>query len=169
MTLRIALDHNFPVPIVSALGDAIVEAALVPVGRIDRRLTTLDDDQLIRALWLRDFHVFVTCDHHMLDQPRVLAVVLQTKMTVIAAMGQGDDRVAASGLVLAHLPHIARQFRKDVAQVWRLNVGRKPAEEPWVVLEKLAKRESTSAKALYTKHSLSRAELTRDPLDDIGE
>jgi hypothetical protein len=54
-----ALDKNFPQPIVSVLSDFQADATLVPLDRIDPRMSTLDDwelllaDKLSRRLHLR--------------------------------------------------------------------------------------------------------------------
>lgn len=162
--LRVALDQNFPVTIVGALQKSIIETELTHVTAIDPRFALVDDDELIRLLWLRGWDLLATCDHHMLDEPRVLATILQTKMTVVAAVGQGHDYVAASGLLLAHLPHIAHEFRKDVPQVWQLRVGRKPPDDPWNLLDRVAKRQtSATSQSLYASHKRSNAALRHDP------
>lgn len=123
MRLRVALDHYFPIPIVRAMSDAVVEAELSPVSEIDSRFVRLDDATLVHALARRGWSAMVTCDANMLALPSVLARILQTRMTVVAALGQGHDPVASTGLVLAHLPHIVARHREDTPQVWRLRVG----------------------------------------------
>jgi hypothetical protein len=45
-----ALDKNFPQPIVSVLSDFQADAKLVPLDRIDPRMSTLDDWELLLAL-----------------------------------------------------------------------------------------------------------------------
>lgn len=164
--LRVALDHNFPVPIVDALQPAILDD-LVPIMRIDRRMAELDDHDVVRAVARRGFHILVSCDRDMMSVPRVLATVMQTKLTVVVAAGQGHDHVAASGLVLAHLPHIAHDYRADDAQVFVLRAGRQPPKQPWDLLDDVARRRHTSAQSLYESVKLSKRELERDPLEDV--
>ncbi len=48
--VRLALDQNFPTPILAALSDFVLDVELVPLRNIDPRLSTLDDRQLIVAL-----------------------------------------------------------------------------------------------------------------------
>lgn len=43
----LALDHNFPEPILNALETFMVDIRLVPIRRIDQRLPDLDDRQLV--------------------------------------------------------------------------------------------------------------------------
>ncbi len=166
MTLRIALDHNFPIPIVDAMATGIAEAELVPISRIDRRLTTLEDHDVVRAVSRREFDVLVSCDHDMFQEPMVLTAILQTRMSVVAALGQGHDRIAAAGLVLAHLPNLARRFRKDEAQLFKLRVGHPAPTDPWDELDRLARRGGTDARQLYDSMKLDEAMLRRDPIDD---
>lgn len=45
-----ALDKNFPQPIVSVLSDFQADATLVPLDRINPRMSTLDDWELLLAL-----------------------------------------------------------------------------------------------------------------------
>lgn len=163
--LRVALDHNFPVSIVDALQSALIDQ-LVPIMRIDERMADLDDPDVVRAVARRGFDMLVTCDHDMMSVPRVLAAVMQTRLTVVVAEGQGHDRVAASGLVLAHLPHVVAQYRKDEAQVFVLRTGRHKPKEPWDLFTEIAQRRKTSAKALFESVRLTKEELDTDPLDD---
>jgi hypothetical protein len=48
---RFALDQNFPEPIVDGLVDWLAsDAELMPIRRIDERLATLDDWEVLQAL-----------------------------------------------------------------------------------------------------------------------
>lgn len=58
--VRLALDQNFPEPILNALGRFIPEAELVPLRKIDQRLPTLDDRALVIALHQLDYQGLVT-------------------------------------------------------------------------------------------------------------
>ena len=48
--LRLALDHNFPEPILRALDEFVVDVELVPIRRIDRRLPEQPDEQPVDGL-----------------------------------------------------------------------------------------------------------------------
>jgi hypothetical protein len=51
MPRRFALDQNFPEPIVDGLADWLApDAELVPIRRIDARMATLDDWEVLAAL-----------------------------------------------------------------------------------------------------------------------
>ena len=45
-----ALDRNFPQPIVDVLSDFQIDATLVSLDQIDKRMSTLDDWELLLAL-----------------------------------------------------------------------------------------------------------------------
>ena len=59
--VRLALDQNFPTPILAALSDFIVDIELVPLRKIDPRLSTLDDRELIIALHQLGYPGLATC------------------------------------------------------------------------------------------------------------
>lgn len=71
--IRLALDQNFPTPILAALEDYLVDIELVSLRKIDPRLSTLDDRQLVIALHQLGFPGMVTNNYRMLKNPRELA------------------------------------------------------------------------------------------------
>jgi hypothetical protein len=68
---------------------------------------------------------FISCDDNMLDNPRVVAVIEQTTFTVVSCEKTGHDPIVASGLLLAHVPRVAKRHNAAMPQVWRL----RPTEE----------------------------------------
>lgn len=138
-----ALDQNFPTPIIDALRAYIAEAELVPIGDIHPRLPTLDDWEVLVALSEQSpvCDGLITTDNSMLLQERELATLIQTKLTLVVADAAGDDPLKATGLVLAHLPWIAKQRHRHQAQVWLLRTHAKPAEDPWDRLRRIAERQ----------------------------
>jgi hypothetical protein len=113
-----ALDQNFPQPIVSALSEFMVEAELVALTDIDERLTELDDWEVLLALrhHEREWDGLLTTDTGMLSLPRELAVLMQTRLTLVVAHAAGHDPLKATGLVLTYLPWMAGQSRPNEAQ-----------------------------------------------------
>ena len=98
--LRLALDQNFPTPILPALADFIVGIELVPLRKIDHRLSTLDDRTLVVALHQLGVQGLVTNNYKMLKNPKELAAIVATKLTVFAIEGVGDDPIRATGALL---------------------------------------------------------------------
>lgn len=68
----LALDHNFPEPILNALETFMVDSRLVPIRRIDQRLPDLDDRQLVIALHQLGYQGLVTNNYKMLKNPTEL-------------------------------------------------------------------------------------------------
>ena len=91
----------------------------------------------------------------MLSLPRELAVLMQTRLTLVVAHAAGHDPLKATGLVLTYLPWIAAHTRSDEAQFWVLRAANKPAEDPWKHLQKVASRKGTTAAALYDAEKLT--------------
>ena len=98
--VRLALDQNFPTPILAALAEFIVDIELIPLRRIDPRLSSLDDRTLVVALHQLGFPGLVTNNYKMLKNPKELAAIVATKLTVFAIEGVGDDPIRATGALL---------------------------------------------------------------------
>lgn len=168
MPRRFALDQNFAEPIVDGLVDWLAsDAELMPIRRIDKRMATLDDWEVLQALHTdsRAWDGLITTDAKMLSLPRELAVLCQTKLTTDAAEAVGHDPIKATGLVLAHITRICEQTRMDIAQVWRLRTSTKPAEKPWDFLARVAKRRGSTPSDLYASERLTYDDLGRSPLE----
>lgn len=167
MPRLLALDQNFPEPIVDALADFLAEdAELVPIRRIDPRLPTADDWQVLQALHAdqRPWDGLITSDSNMLGLPKELAVLCQTKLTLVVTIAAGHDPIKATGLLLAHLSVVCEQTRPDRPQVWRLATTRKAPDDAWDYMTRAAERHDTTAQALYGRERLSGDELDADLL-----
>lgn len=166
MPPRFALDHNFPQPVVEALG-YIREAKLVPLKEVDERLTRdCEDWQILLALHqLGNFDGFITLDSAMAWLPKEMAVLRQTRLTLVVLERVGHDPILATGLLLIHLGHIARQTVRRVGQLWILRPpGLTSHITPLQQLETIASRAGSTAMSLYEKEKLTRSELTRPVL-----
>lgn len=171
MPRRFALDQNFPEPIVDGLADWLAsEAELLPIRQIDKRMATLDDWEILQALHADEveWDGLITTDAKMLSLPRELALLCQTKLTLVVAEAVGHDPIKATGLVLSHISRICEQTRPDKPQIWRLRTSTKPADNPWDFLIRVAGRRNREAQALYSSERLSREQLRRSPLDVGG-
>lgn len=167
---RFALDESFPQPIVALLTEYLRdEAELVPLAGIDPRLAESDDDwRTLLFLHQRgEWDGLITTNSGMLSLPRELAVLMQTKLSLVVAEESGHDPLRASGLLLLHLPGICRDTTATKPQLWRLRApGRRPAIDPWDELERVADDQGESAADLYAEAKLSRSDLERDPLEE---
>jgi hypothetical protein len=92
-------------------------------------LGAYQDHELIEELAQRGFEGLITCDDAMIFRPEVLDAIRQTRFSVVTCRRVGDDPVRASGLLLVHLPDVARRQRQDRPQIWRLGtVESRPLE-----------------------------------------
>lgn len=161
-----ALDHNFSLPIVAVLSDYMLEAELVAFDAIDPRLSVLDDWEVLLALHHheRPWDGLITTDSSMIQLPRELSVLMQTKLTLVVAEAAGHDPLKATGLVLTHLPGICKRTRPDLAQAWIVRAAQRPHDDPWGLLTRVAERQGVAADALYAETRLSREAMQRNPL-----
>jgi hypothetical protein len=164
-----ALDQNFPDPIVKVLSEFQVEATLVPVREIDVRLveTDMDDWELLLALHLHSdpWDGLITTDTSMLNLPRELSVLMQTRLTLVAIREAGHDMVKASGLLFAYLPGICKRTDSTRPQLWTPAAADRAATDPWDQFAKVADHRSVDPQELYADSQLSPEQLARSPLD----
>jgi len=150
MSPRFALDQNFPLNIINALGH-IPEADLVPLQQIDPALTRRHEDwEILLELYKQGYDGFITADSSMLALPKELAVLIQTRLTLVVAEGVGHDSIEATGLLLIHLPHIAHQSQPGLPQLWRVRPPRRGNHlNPWDRFTEVASRLGVSANSLF--------------------
>ncbi len=154
------LDQNFPQNIINALRH-IPEANLTPLIQVDPALTMGHEDwEILRELHKNGFDGFITADSSMLQLPKELSVLLQTRLTLVVTERVGHDSIQATGLLLMHLPHIAHQTNSAAPQLWRLRPpSRKNHEDPWERLREVADGMGQSARMLYRREQLAESEL----------
>lgn len=104
----IALDHNFPKPILQTVAPYLPEVSLHWIHDVDEGLADLQDHDLVFELHRRGFSVLLTGDHHMVNDVRVLVALEQTRMSLLTARNIGDDPVFATGVVLRDLLPLLR-------------------------------------------------------------
>ena len=160
MPPRFALDQNFPLNVLKALGH-IPEVVLDPLQSIDPLLTAGHDDwEILLELSKRNYDGFITADSSMIQLPRELVVLIQTRLTLVVVEDVGHDSLRATGLLLVYLPHIAHQTRQGTAQLWRLRPpARRNHKDPWEELEAVAGRLGETANALFEREGLTESEL----------
>ncbi len=104
MRTRLALDQNFPTPILDRIAPFLHDIEFVPLTHIDARLSRLGDRELIIALHQLKWTGLVTNNYRMLQNPSELAAIIATKLSVFAVEGVGDDPIRATGAILLDLP-----------------------------------------------------------------
>ncbi len=161
--IKLALDHNFPTPILDVLGEWVTETELVPVRRIDHRMETLEDHELVVSLAARKWAGLITCDYDPSVVPRVLSAIHQTRFRVVSIDAAGHDPLIATGALLLELPGVVKRMKLDSPQVFRLHPRSARPASPRDLFGLLAKRHGKSIQELMDAAALSKDEL-RDPL-----
>ena len=129
-TLRLALDQNFPTPLISAVIDYLpVDIEMKSLRRIDSRLSELDDRTLFLALHHLGWHGLVTSNYKMLDVPADLAAIVRTRAVVVAVEGLGHDPLRAVGALLLELPGLSSRVLPRRSNVFRLTYRRRMGED----------------------------------------
>lgn len=138
------------------------EARLVPLTRIDPWLTEdVEDWAILVALYQRraEVHGFITTDESILFTPKLLPILLQTNLTLVVCQDAGHDAITATGLVLLHLPRIARRW-VDHAQLWVLrSPPEKASEEIEERIDRLSKNEG--GRDFIRRHQISHERLAK--------
>ena len=163
-TLRLALDQNFPTPLISEIGAYLPgDLELRSLQQIDPRLTTLDDRPLIIALRQLGWHGLVTNNYKMLYEPHEVAAIVRTQCVVIAVQGLGHDPLRAAGALLLELPGIEKRLVADRSNVVLINYRQRPAQNGWDFLAKAADHRGEPRNDLWRLHRPSDDELS-DPV-----
>ena len=162
---ELALDQNFPEPILRCLDEYVVDVRLVPLRSIDARLPTLGDRELVIALHQLGWQGLVTNNYRMLKNPKELAAILKTKLTVFAVEGVGDDPIRATGAVLLDLPGALKRVHPDRAQVFWMRPRNPQPQDPWELFAVAAGHQQREANDLYSDWQVTDDELARPVLE----
>ena len=85
----------------------------------------------------------------MVRTPESLAVLMQTKLTLVVAMEAGHDMLKATGLLFAYLPSILGRTAPAIAQVWKLQAANRAHIDPWEELRSVAEHQDLDVQALW--------------------
>lgn len=172
---RLALDQSVPTPVVNSLDRFLPEVQLVPLRRIDNRLSALDDRELVLALHQLGWAGLVTTNDRMLHVPDLLAALLRTGLTALVIEGVDDDPLAAVGALLQGLPAVrhwlpreprpapagaGRKLRGQDAHVLRLGPRRPTRAAVIDLLHQAAARQQRDAESLFHEVAVGDEELT---------
>ncbi|MBA3983737.1 MAG: hypothetical protein H0X61_09440 [Acidimicrobiia bacterium] len=157
--VRLALDHNFPTPILAALAEYIVDIELDPLPQIDHRLPGLDDRELVIALHQLGYPGLVTNNYKMLKNPRELAAIIATRLTVFAIEGVGHDPIRATGALLLDLPGALQRLDTRKAQVFWMRPRNPRPEDPMDLFERAAEHQHRDPGEFLSEVEVTPAEL----------
>jgi hypothetical protein len=145
---RFALDHNFPVQIISDLWPPAIE--LVRFGDIDPRMTEWDDWQIILELDRRgDFDGLITDDGDMLAERNPMVALSRTSLSLVIADAAGHQPIKAAGLLMIYLQAIIHS-RPSGPSIFVLSVdevGRKK-RDIYECIRRIARQENVAEQDL---------------------
>lgn len=163
-TLRLALDQNFPTPLLRAIRDYLPpEVEVESLYEIDPRLSELGGRDLFIALHQLGWDGLITNNYNMLAVSAEIAAIVKTKAVVIAIEGLGHDPLRAVGALLLELPGLSQRIRQGTSNVFRLTYRRRAPDEAWSYLQRAAERTGQAASELWEQVKVTDAELT-EPL-----
>ena len=161
MTLRLALDQNFPPGLLKSLQAYTPNAELKTLHQIDPRLSDLDDRPLILVLDSWGWDGFVSNNYKMTNQAHEVSAIIHTKCVAIFTQALGDDPIRATGAVLLQLPRIEHRLKKNQDNVLMLNHRYRTPTSGWDYLKAIEGKTGVSANDLWTQH--------RPTVDEVAE
>lgn len=138
---------------------------MTSIRDIDLRLSDLDDDQLIIALKQLGYSWLVTNNYRMLQNPRELAAILKTNLSVFAIEGLGHDPLRATGALLLDLPAALKRFQEDKPQAFWLRPRDPHPSDPWDLFKQAAQRHNRNFNDLYEEVKVTDQEFGEDVLE----
>jgi len=167
--LRLALDQNFPTPIISAVRPYLPpEIELTHVHKLDSRLSDLSDRELLIALRQLGYDGLVTNNYRMLGLPEEVAAIVATKAVVVAIEGLGHDPLRAVGALLLELPGLLERLVPYRSNVFYLSYRRRQPTDAWDYLRQAAERRHRNLGELWDEVKVGQEELSRPVLDAEG-
>ncbi len=164
-TLRLALDQNFPTPLINAVRPYLPTTLdVVHLRGIDPRMSDLDDRSLIIALHQFGWDGLITNNYKMLDVPAEVAAIVKTKLTVVAVEGLGHDPIRAVGALLLELPGIGARLRPRRSNVLRLTYRHKQPKDAWEYFSSAARRIGREPGDLWSQIGVTDEELGKPVL-----
>lgn len=158
--MDVPLDHNFPEPILRCLDEFIPDIGLLPLRQIHPVLPQLGDRELLIALHQLGYKGLITSNYKMLQNPRELAAVLKTKITVFAIEGVGHDPIRATGALLLDLPAAITAVNSGASGVFWLRPRRPQPQDPWELFQRAAEKRHEDPASLYDQVRVSDLELS---------
>lgn len=153
------LDQDFPLLLRDAKYWPGVE--LRPLREVHPDLTANHDDwEVLRELRKRGgVDGFVTLDTGMLNLPREMVVLQQTKLKLVVIEEGGSDPLVATGLLMAYMPQVLRRFDRRRAQLWIIRSGERTPIRPWDQLRRIAQHRNEDPGELLRANRLPWATL----------
>ncbi len=164
--LRLALDQNFPTPVIEAVRPYLpADVQLTHLANIDARLSEVSDRDLFIALSQLGFHGLVTNNYRMLNIPEEVAAIVATKAVVVVVERLGHDPIRAVGSLLLELPGLQQRLQSSVSNVFRLRYAQRRPSDAWTYLSATARSRGLDPAQLWAEVRVTGHELARPVLD----
>lgn len=161
--LGVALDQNFPEPVLDCLVQFLPDLRLVPLRRIHPALTDMPDRRLLLALEGLGWPVLVTNNHKMMQNPSQIAGLLKTRLTLFVVEGLGHDPIRATGAMLLDLPGALRRRKAERAEVFWSRPRNPVPQAPWELFRRAAARTHREPGELYEELRVTDQEADQAP------
>lgn len=161
--LSVALDQNFPGPILDCVAQFLPDLSLVPLRRIHPALTDMPDRRLLLALDRMGWPVLVTNNFKMMQNPSQIAGLVKTHLTLFVIEGLGHDPIRATGAVLLDLPGALKKRRHDRAEVFWSRPRNPGPQAPWELFRRAAARAHREPSELYDELKVTDDEADQAP------
>lgn len=147
MARPVALDHNFPKPVLAGVDRWLKEVEFHHIRDLDSRLAELQDHELVYELHDRGLRILVTHNWKMENDARVVVAVHLRRFTLLTLRKAGDDMIFATGVLLRDIVPV---LRSEVAkgQIFRARPSRIQPRPAYQILHDLARHTGTTADAL---------------------
>src|SRR2546425_4128285 len=106
MPPRFGVDHNFPEPILEAIRGYLPFGVEMIKEISPLLIANVDDWQVLLALAQQGYHGLISLDFEAIALPKEMAVVHQTKFTLVAIEAAGGKPLRAGGPMLLPATHI---------------------------------------------------------------
>jgi hypothetical protein len=163
--MHLVLDQNFPFQATGLPWPAGLH--VTPLMAIDPDLThDRDDWEIFRALHGRgDVDGFITNNADILLLAREMVMLSRTQLTLVVTDGLGHDPLGATGLLMLHLPQIAKQHEAlagahHAPRIYQLRRPQMQAKRVGPIINALATREGIPPPDLVSREL---AEIARTP------
>jgi hypothetical protein len=111
---RFVFDADFPQGVIKQLLTNWTPALdLVDWRKVMPTVKGVSDEHFIVNAWQRGCEGLISCNHRMLDVPETLAIIRQTKMSVVTCHAKTNKVQMATGALLLNLGDVARRHRRD--------------------------------------------------------
>lgn len=153
MTLKLALDQNFPVTLLRAIdtwlpGDIEIRS----IRDIDPRLSNFSDRDLVLCLSELGWDGLISNNYKIVNNPDEIAAFVGTKMIGIFTKQMGQDPIRAAGTLLLELPGLADRLQPGRSNIFMLKFDHRAPRPAWEYLAEIGTRHGVETSKLWSEY-----------------